>query len=177
MTPTLRKSHAQAMLPRSVRSRPNALLLMSAVVFLTGGSAARGHPTQPGPSYTPPNGFVPDSTTAVHVAQAVLIPVYGTAEISRESPMTAVLSDGVWTVQGRSPRGVVGGTAQVQRLKKDARIIRMSHAKLNKPRAHGGTRICVPLVTRRCERDVQAQASVQADPWGRSYWDAVDGRR
>ena len=92
----------------------------------------------PGEGYTPPNGFVPDEATAVRVAEAVLIPVYGAKQIESERPFTATLKKGVWAVEGtlRCPDGkggfttdCVGGVATVQISKQDARIISMIHYK------------------------------------------------
>jgi len=71
----------------------------------------------------PDKGFVPDSNTAVRVAEAVLIPVYGEKKIEAERPFKAEFEDGVWTVNGtlRCPDGhggtttsCVGGTATVK---------------------------------------------------------------
>src|SRR5262249_20597591 len=78
----------------------------------------------------PKNGFVPDSTTAVKAAEAVLIPVYGKEKIESERPFKATLENGVWTVAGTlhcsdGKGGVtahcVGGTAQVKLSKADGR--------------------------------------------------------
>lgn len=101
---------------------------MCAVALAVGASASQGR-AQSDQGYTPPKGFVPDAATAVRVSEAVLTPVYGDEQVSRERPMTAVLHGEVWTVQGHLPHGVVGGVAQVQISKIDARIIRMSHGR------------------------------------------------
>jgi len=55
--------------------------------------------------YVPPNGFVPDSATAVNIAVAVWAPIYGANDCQTppEQPVAAMLEDGVWTVT----RGVV----------------------------------------------------------------------
>ena len=89
-------------------------------------------------SYTPKDGFVPDSTTAVKVAEAVLIPVYGKEKIESERPFKATLENGVWTVEGTlhcsdAKGGVTthcfGGTAQVKLSKADGRVLKMTHYK------------------------------------------------
>jgi hypothetical protein len=89
-------------------------------------------------SYTPKDGFVPDSTTAVNVAEAVLIPVYGKEKIESERPFKATLENGVWTVDGTlhcsdGKGGVttdcVGGAAEVKLSKADGRVLRMIHYK------------------------------------------------
>jgi NTF2 fold immunity protein of polymorphic toxin system component len=50
--------------------------------------------------FVPPNGFVPDSATAVRIAVAVWAPIYGDVHFMSQQPLTATLSDGVWTVTG-----------------------------------------------------------------------------
>jgi len=91
-----------------------------------------------GQAYKPPEGYVPSSAIAVQIAEAVLIPVYGKAQIESEKPFTAKLKDGVWTVSGtlRCPDGkggttanCVGGVAVVEISKVDARILSMIHKK------------------------------------------------
>lgn len=51
----------------------------------------------------PANGYVPDATTAMKIAEAVLIPIYGQGQIDSEHPLHAVLKDDVWTVETTSP--------------------------------------------------------------------------
>jgi NTF2 fold immunity protein len=89
-------------------------------------------------SYAPKDGFVPDPKTAVKIAEAVLIPVYGEKQIESERPFKAVLENGVWTVSGTlhchdGKGGVttvcVGGTAEVKLSKTDGRILKMIHYK------------------------------------------------
>ncbi len=91
-----------------------------------------------GEGYRPKEGFVPDSATAVKIAEAVLIPVYGNKQIESERPFTAKLRNGVWTVSGtlRCPDGKAGtttdcdgGVAVVRISKVDSRILSMTHYK------------------------------------------------
>jgi hypothetical protein len=91
-----------------------------------------------GQGYKPASGYVPDSKTAVKIAEAVLTPVYGEKQIESERPFTATLKNGVWTVTGtlRCPDGkggtttsCDGGVAELQISKNDARILYMSHGK------------------------------------------------
>ena len=80
-------------------------------------------------SYKPPNGFVPDSATAVRVAVAVWIPIYGETHITAEQPFVATLKDGVWTVTGTLPRGYNrGGVAMAKIAKSDGRILFVAHS-------------------------------------------------
>jgi hypothetical protein len=89
-------------------------------------------------SYLPKDGFVPDSTMAVKIAEAMLIPVYGKEKIESERPFKATLENGVWTVNGTlyCPDGkggvtteCVGGTAEAKLSKADGRVLRMIHYK------------------------------------------------
>jgi hypothetical protein len=81
-------------------------------------------------------GAVPDSATAVRIAESTLIPVYGKKRIMSEEPFTATLQDDVWTVAGtlHCPDGkggvttnCVGGVAVVKISKINAHIISIIH--------------------------------------------------
>ena len=73
---------------------------------------------------------MPDSVTAIAVAEAVLRPVYGSAQVNSERPFTAKLVGDHWVVEGHAlPANMLGGVAMVEILKADARILRMTHGK------------------------------------------------
>lgn len=84
-------------------------------------------------SYKPDDGYVPDAVTAVKIAEAVLLPLYGQEVVEKEKPFTAALKDGVWIVTGtlHCPEGqrCFGGVAVVEIAKDDGRILRVSHGK------------------------------------------------
>ena len=84
---------------------------------------------QSGSGYVPKNGFVPDSKTAIAVAEAVLRPIYGNDKVEAERPFSARLEQGVWHVERHFPDGDVGGVAMVQIRKSDAAIIFVLHGK------------------------------------------------
>lgn len=93
---------------------------------------------QTGPGYVPRKGYVPDEATAVRVAEAVLVPVYGDKQIDSERPFTAKLKGDAWTVEGtlRCPDGkggmttdCAGGVAVVKISERDARVLYMMHGK------------------------------------------------
>ena len=77
------------------------------------------------------NGFVPNETTAITIAQAVLIPIYGKEKIEKQKPFKAKLENGIWIVSGtfNMPTEWKGGTAIAEISKKDGKIIRVSHGK------------------------------------------------
>jgi hypothetical protein len=83
--------------------------------------------------YKPADGFVPDEKTAIRVAEAVLMPVYGENRIIDERPFHGKLAEGVWTVEGTlhcaTEPDCVGGTALVKISKKTGEILDMIHYK------------------------------------------------
>jgi hypothetical protein len=82
-------------------------------------------------NYKPKEGYVPDEKTAIRIAVAVWIPIYGEKEIEEEKPYQAKLDKGVWTVEGSLPKGkhVLGGVAVAEIAKDDGCILRVSHGK------------------------------------------------
>lgn len=79
--------------------------------------------------FVPKEGYVPDETAAVAVAEAVLVPIYGREKIQSERPFHAKLESGTWTVEGSLPEGREGGVATVKLLKRDGRILSVIHGK------------------------------------------------
>jgi hypothetical protein len=75
----------------------------------------------------PSAGLVPNQETAITIARAVLVPIYGRAAIAREEPLRARLKSGVWTVAGVLPPDSVGGTAVVKIAKSDGQILSVMH--------------------------------------------------
>ena len=76
----------------------------------------------------PDAGYVPNAKTAIKIAVAVWEPIYGEKQIAEERPYTALLTNGVWIVDGSLPKGyVVGGVAIAEIAKDDGRILRVSH--------------------------------------------------
>ena len=80
-------------------------------------------------SYVPPKGFVPDGSTAVAIAEAVLVPIYGRAQIQRQKPLLPSLRGNEWTVIGQLEKGLVGGVAIIVIDRKTGQIVRVSHGR------------------------------------------------
>jgi hypothetical protein len=80
-------------------------------------------------SYVPKAGFVPDKQTAIRVAEAILLPIYGEKRIANERPFSATLNDNTWRVEGYIAEGSDGGVAEVEISKSDGRILHVSHGK------------------------------------------------
>ena len=84
--------------------------------------------------YVPPNGFVSTAQTAIAIAEAVLIPVYGKAEIESERPFKAVLERNIWVVTGSVPchhppsnSECPGGAAEIRISKRTGQVLLMTH--------------------------------------------------
>jgi len=80
-------------------------------------------------NYKPKNGYVPNEQTAISIAVAVWIPIYGKATIEAEKPYKATLKKGVWTVTGSLPEGYIGGTAEASISRDSGCILRVIHSK------------------------------------------------
>ncbi len=80
-------------------------------------------------SYVPKDGFVPDAQTAIRIAEAVWIPIYGEATIARAKPFKAELRGSVWLVTGSLPPHSVGGVVLAEVAKENGCILRISHGK------------------------------------------------
>ena len=84
-------------------------------------------------SYEAKNGYVPDEATALKIAEAVLIPIYGEKTITEEKPFKAELKDGVWVAEGtlNCPEGenCKGGVVVIEISKDNGKILRVSHGK------------------------------------------------
>ena len=79
--------------------------------------------------FRPDAGFVPDEATAIRIAEAVLIPIYGEKKVVSERPFSAKLKGHVWHVEGYLPPGAFGGVAEVSLDKRDGRILSVIHGK------------------------------------------------
>ena len=77
----------------------------------------------------PKEGLVPNEQTAIAIAVAIWIPIYGQQNIDKQKPFKAWLKDGVWHVAGNLPKNMVGGVAIAEIQKTDAKVIRVSHGK------------------------------------------------
>lgn len=85
-------------------------------------------------NYKPKQGYVPNKATAIKIAVAVWIPIYGKKHIKGEKPYNTILKNGVWHVSGSFPKATnggirVGGVAVAEIAKNDGHIIRISHGK------------------------------------------------
>jgi hypothetical protein len=66
---------------------------------------------------------VPDSRTAIQIAEAVMAPVYGHQYVVAQRPQVAELQGGVWYVHGYQPPISVGGTIEAYIDKHTGRVL------------------------------------------------------
>jgi hypothetical protein len=80
-------------------------------------------------NFKPSAGLVPDEKTAISIAEAVWIPIYGKETVDSEKPLKAHLEGDVWIVQGtlHAGTGSRGGSAIAEISRTDGRVLRISH--------------------------------------------------
>jgi hypothetical protein len=109
-------------------------LIVAALLFVVGIGGAYSQESQETKEHSlkPKDGFVPNAATAVKVAEAVLIPIYGQAQINQERPFKAELTGDVWRIAGTLNCGTPeceGGTAVVKISKTTGEILFVTHYK------------------------------------------------
>jgi hypothetical protein len=73
--------------------------------------------------------FVPNEETAIKVAEAILVPIYG-EEVLKKKPFTAILiSNKFWRVKGTINMDELGGIPIVEIQKTDCKILSVTHTK------------------------------------------------
>lgn len=118
-----------------VKRSPQRVLMAGFLLVLAGCAAQANSRHQPEPgvqepeSYAPAAGFVPTAEVAIQIAYAVLVPIYGDAQIEQQQPLTAQLDGEVWIVAGTLPRGWRGGVARIGISRRDGRISNLSHGR------------------------------------------------
>lgn len=80
-------------------------------------------------NFIPAKGVVPDEETAIKIAEAIWLPVYG-GDINTKKPFSAMLkNDSIWVVTGTLPKGMKGGVPYAEINKYDCRVLSISHGK------------------------------------------------
>ncbi len=97
--------------------------LVHIIVFLVCSSALAEKQQH---TYMPEEGYVPNARTAIKIAEAIWLPIYG-AGIYGKKPFVAKLNNDVWVVQGSLPVQMVGGVPVAEISKKTGKVLRVSH--------------------------------------------------
>ena len=79
-----------------------------------------------GATETAPKPFVPDEATAIRIAEAVWLPIYGKG-IYEQRPFRAQLVGNVWIVTGSLPPMTCGGVPIARISRDDGRILQVIH--------------------------------------------------
>jgi hypothetical protein len=70
--------------------------------------------------------MVPDEKTAILIAEAVLVPIYGEKEVKEQAPWSVNLKNGIWVLKGRLKAAQpVGGNLNIKISKKSGCILRI----------------------------------------------------
>ena len=77
--------------------------------------------------HEPIGGVVSSERIAKEVAYAYLKAIYPNDRHLR--PMTAILSNGVWAVNGTLPKGSIGGVAGIALCQSNGRVLEITHGK------------------------------------------------
>lgn len=73
--------------------------------------------------------YVPDAETAIKVAEAIWLPIYG-EKIYQKKPFVAKLKDStIWVVTGTLKEKLLGGVPYIEIQKSDCKIIKVTHGK------------------------------------------------
>jgi len=78
--------------------------------------------------FKPEKGYVPDAKTAIAIAVAAWIPIYGKKHIDGEKPYNAELKNGIWRVTG-TLKTEVGGVAEAEISQETGCILKIVHGK------------------------------------------------
>lgn len=80
--------------------------------------------------YWPPQGVVPKESTAIGIAEAVLLQLYG-EHIYNTMPFVAEYDSttGVWTVRGTPPINSPGGVPEIKILGATGEVLHIAHGK------------------------------------------------
>jgi len=110
-------------------------LTLAAIVLATASQFALSQSAEP--ASTPVK--VPDSGTAVSIAEGALAKIYGKRTIEAERPFNASLSEGIWHVGGTlycgkdhritGPGRCLGGVVMADIRQSDGKVLKTGHGK------------------------------------------------
>ncbi|MBW3521021.1 YbbC/YhhH family protein [Chryseobacterium sp. NKUCC03_KSP] len=76
-----------------------------------------------------PDKVIPDSQTAVDVAENFLFNIYGKENIIQQRPYNLNFIDDYYIIEGTLPKNTLGGTFLIIINSKDGKIIKLTHGK------------------------------------------------
>ncbi|MES2389098.1 MAG: YbbC/YhhH family protein [Bacteroidota bacterium] len=72
---------------------------------------------------------VPNDSTAIKIAEAIWLPVYGSRVLNKRPFKVELVEGKVWRVEGTLPAGMMGGVPFIVIQKSDCRMLKMGHGK------------------------------------------------
>lgn len=107
----------------------NFMILATLSMLISSGSYSETSCFNKYKGVIPNDGFVPDEITAVKIAEAVWLPIYG-EKIYKSKPFIAkLLENEVWIVEGTLSKDMVGGVPYIEIQKADGKILKVFHSK------------------------------------------------
>ena len=104
-------------------------LIVLAIFFSCSGNKSKTKESIPKKNQITVVGYVPDESTAIKVAEAIWLPIYGDL-IYEEMPFKAsIIKDSVWFVTGTVKSGADGGVVEAEINCRNGDIIRVTHTK------------------------------------------------
>ena len=80
--------------------------------------------------YVPDEGVVPNKETAIRIAEAVWLPIYGDSIYSKQPFKTAYdEKEQCWFVYGSLPENTLGGVPEIKISKSDGKVLYINHGK------------------------------------------------
>ncbi len=86
-----------------------------------------GHKKEDNISWQNKKSFACDELAAEKIAEAVWLVVYGDEILDQKPFKVELKSDSIWVVQGTYPEIQIGGTAYIEILKSNCRVLEVSH--------------------------------------------------
>jgi hypothetical protein len=108
-------------------------VVMNCLVGVTFAASIMGCAGSREENVKPAAGYVPDAKTAIRIAEAVLIPIYGEKEVQFERPYHAELHGRTWRVYGSLPKLKPGwawgggGVAEAVIDRYTGKVLRVTH--------------------------------------------------
>ena len=108
----------------------NIILAITVAILLTGGILLVSAFAENKKGYTPNEGVVPNEETAIKIAEAVWLPIYGDNIYSKQ-PFKAEYKEKekCWYVSGTLPPNTLGGVPEIKINKADGKILYIYHGK------------------------------------------------
>lgn len=76
-----------------------------------------------------PSTIIPDSETAIFIAENILFKIYGKSNIQKQKPYKVDKIENYWIVNGSSPKNTVGGNFLIILDANDGKVIKIEHGK------------------------------------------------